>query len=70
MTKERIFEEVRRLRREEQMDVLQDLVEIVAPPLAAAEERGLAEALDEADSGAPLEGREVFGKLRGRIRGE
>jgi hypothetical protein len=68
MTKEQIFDEVRRLPREEQVDVLQRLVEMVAPALTAAEERGLAEALDEADRGDVVDGAETFKKLRAHVR--
>jgi hypothetical protein len=70
MNKEQIFEEMRRLPREEQMDVLQRLVDIVAPPLTVAEERGLAEALDEAERGEIVDGPEAFEQLRAGVRGK
>ena len=69
MTKEQICDEVQRLPHDEQMAVLQRLVEIVAPPLTAAEEQGLEDALDEADRGDVIDGPEVFAKLRAHLRG-
>jgi hypothetical protein len=63
---QRILDEVRRLPTEERMDVLQGLVDLVAPPLSAEHEQGLIDALDEADRGEVVDGTEAFAKQRQR----
>ena len=50
------------------MDVLQGVVDLVAPPLSPEQEKGLVDALDEADKGDVVEGAAAFAKQRGRIR--
>jgi len=65
---QRILDEVRRLPTEERMDVLQGVVDLVAPALSAGQEEGLADAVDEADRGDLVDGAAAFAKLRGRAR--
>jgi hypothetical protein len=65
---QRILDEVRRLPTEERMDVLQGVVDLVAPALSAEQEKGLADAVDEADKGDLVDGAAAFAKLRGRVR--
>jgi len=66
---ELILDEVRRLPSKERMDVLQGVVDLVAPPLSPEQERGLSDAIDEADAGNLVDGPATFAKLRGRVRG-
>jgi hypothetical protein len=63
-----ILEEVRRLRAEEQMEVLRGVIELAAPSLSPNEEQGLADAIDEADRGDLVDGASALAKLRGRAR--
>jgi hypothetical protein len=65
---QRILDEVRRLPTEERMDVLQGVVDLIAPVLSPEQEQGLVEAIDEADRGALVDGAVAFAKLRGRAR--
>jgi hypothetical protein len=65
---QRILDEVRRLPTEERMDVLQGVVDLVAPALSAEQEKGLVDAIDEADRGDLVDGAATFAKLRGRVR--
>lgn len=51
------------------MDVLQGVVDLVAPPLSPEQEKGLNDAIDEADAGNLVDGPTAFAKLRGRARG-
>ena len=67
---QRILDEVRRLPEEERMDVLQGVVDLVAPALSPEQEKGLADAIDEADGGELVDGAAAFAKLRGRVRDE
>jgi hypothetical protein len=68
MTKEPILDEVPRAPHEEQLDVLQRLVDMVAPPLTADQEQGIADALDEAEAGGLVDGPEAFERVRASIR--
>jgi hypothetical protein len=70
MTKEQVLDEVRRLGRDEQVEVLERLAEMVASPLTEDEERGIAEALDEADRGDLVDGAAAFNAIRGRSTGK
>jgi hypothetical protein len=65
---QQILDEVRRLPTEERMDVLQGVVELVAPALSPEQEKGLADAIDESDRGDLVDGAAAFAKLRGRAR--
>jgi hypothetical protein len=65
---QRILDEVRRLPTGERMDVLQGVVDLVAPTLPPEQEKGLVEAIDEADRGGLVDGLAAFAKLRGRVR--
>jgi hypothetical protein len=65
---QRILDEVRQLPTEERLDVLQGVVDLVAPPLSPEQEQGLADALDEADRGQMVDGAEAFANLRQRLR--
>ena len=65
---QRILDEVRRLPTEERMDVLQGIVDLVAPTLSREQEKGLADAIDEADRGDLMDGVAALAKLRGRVR--
>jgi hypothetical protein len=66
---ERILDEVRGLPPKERMDVLQSVVDLVAPPLSPEQEKGLSDAITEADAGNLVDGPAAFAKLRGRARG-
>ena len=50
------------------MDVLQGVVDLVAPTLSPEQEQGLVDAIDEADRGDMVDGAAAFAKLRGRVR--
>ena len=50
------------------MDVLQGVVDLVAPTLSPEREKGLADGIDEADRGHLVDGVAAFAKLRGRVR--
>jgi hypothetical protein len=65
---QRILDEVRQLPAEERMDVLEGVVDLVAPTLSPEQEQGLADAIDEADKGNLVDGTAAFAKLRGRVR--
>ena len=65
---ERIVDVVRQLPAEERMDVLEGVVDLVAPTLSPEQEQGLADAIDEADKGNLVDGAAAFAKLRGRVR--
>ena len=65
---QQILEEVRRLPDEERMEVLRGVVELVAPPLSPDEEKGLADAIDEADRGDVVDGAAALAELRRRAR--
>ena len=65
---QRILDEVRQLPAEERMDVLEGVVDLVAPGLSAEQETGLVDAIDEADRGDLVDGAVAFAKLRGRVR--
>jgi hypothetical protein len=65
---QRILDEARRLPTEERMFVLQGVVDMVAPALSREEEKGLADAIDEADKGKLLDRAAALAKLRGRVR--
>jgi hypothetical protein len=65
---EQILEEVRRLPAEERMEVLRGVIELVAPPLTPDEEKGLANAIDDAGRGDLVDGAAALAKLRGRVR--
>jgi hypothetical protein len=67
--KEQIIDEVRRLPAPDRMEIVQGLLDLVAPPLSAEQEQGLAEAIDEADRGELVDGSEAFAQQRRRIRG-
>jgi hypothetical protein len=69
MTKEQVLDEVRRLGRDDQMEVLERLVDMVARPLTQEEERGIVEALDEADRGELVDGPAAFEAIRRGTRG-
>jgi len=69
MTKEQVLDEVRRLGRDDQMEVLERLVDLVARPLTQEEERGIVEALDEADRGELVDGPAAFEAIRSGTRG-
>ena len=65
---QRILDQVRRLPTEERMDVLQGVVDLVAPPLSHEQQKGMVDAIDEADRGDLVDGVAAFTKLRGRVR--
>jgi hypothetical protein len=65
---QRILDEVRRLPTEERMEVLQGVVDLVAPAISPGQENGLVDAIDEADRGDLVDGPAAFGRLRGRAR--
>lgn len=67
--KEQIIDEVSRLPAPDRMEVIQGLVELVAPPLSAEQEQELADAIDEADRGELLDGSDAFAQQRRRVRG-
>jgi hypothetical protein len=46
----------------------QGVVDLVAPSLSPEQEKGLADAIDEADKGDLVDGAAAFAKLRGRVR--
>jgi hypothetical protein len=69
MRKDQIIDEVRRLPAQDRMDVLQGVLELVALPLSTEEEKGLAEAMDEADRGELVDGAEAIAKQRRRVHG-
>jgi hypothetical protein len=50
------------------MDVLQGVVDLVAPTLSSEQEKGLVDAIDEADRGDLVDGVATFAKLPGRVR--
>ena len=52
------------------MDVLQGIVDLVAPTLSPEQKMGLVDAIDEADRGDLADGVAAFAKLRGRVRDE
>jgi hypothetical protein len=66
--KEQIIDEVRRLPAPDRMEIVQGLLDLVAPPLSAEQEQGLAVAIDEADRGELVDGSEAFAQQRRRIR--
>ena len=49
------------------MDVLLGIVDLVAPTLSPEQEKGLVDAMDEADRDL-MDGVAAFAKLRGRVR--
>jgi hypothetical protein len=51
------------------MDVLQGVVDLVAPALSSEQEKGLADAIDEADKGDLVDGAAAFAKRRMDHRG-
>jgi hypothetical protein len=65
--KEQIIDEVRRLPAPDRMEIVQSLLDLVAPPLPAEQEQGLAEAIDEAATGELVDGAEAFAQQRRRI---
>jgi hypothetical protein len=65
---QRVLDEVRRLPTEERMEVLQGVVDLVAPALSPGQENGLVDAIDEAEGGDVVEGAAAFARLRGRAR--
>jgi len=69
MRKDEILDEVRRLPAEERMDVLEGIMELVAPSLSPEEEQGVAEAIDEAERGELVDGPEAIARQRLRVRG-
>jgi hypothetical protein len=66
---EQILDEVRRLPKDERMDILQGVVELVAPALTPEQEKGLIDAVGEADRGDLVDGAAALAKQRGRARG-
>lgn len=66
---EQILDEVRRLPVQERMDVLQGVVDLVAPPLTPEQEKGLSDAIDEADRGELVDGAAALAEQRRRLRG-
>jgi hypothetical protein len=67
MHKDEILAEVRRLPAEDRMDVLEGILELIAPPLSADGEQGLVEAIDQAERGELIDGAEAFAKQRRRL---
>jgi hypothetical protein len=67
--KEKILEDVKRLPAQERMDVLEGVLELVAPALSGKQEQGLVDALDEADRGDLLDGPAALSEQRRRVRG-
>ena len=65
---QRILDEVRELPAQERMDVLEGVVDLVAPTLSPTQGKGLVDAIDEADKGDLVDGAAAFAKLRGRVR--
>jgi hypothetical protein len=70
VTKDQILSELRRLRRNEQVEVLERLAEVVAAPLSQEEERGLVEAIDETEQGELVDGPAVFDAIHARRTGK
>jgi hypothetical protein len=66
---EQILDEVRRLPTEERMDVLQGVVELVVAPLSPEQEKGLSDAIDEADRGELVDGAAALAEMRRRLHG-
>ncbi len=66
---EQILDEVRRLPTEERMDVLQGVVDLVAIPLSPEQEKGLSDAIDEADRGELVDGAAALAAMRRRLHG-
>jgi hypothetical protein len=66
---EQILDEVRRLPTEERMDVLQGVVELVVSPLSPEQEKGLSDAIDEADRGELVDGAAALAEMRRRLHG-
>jgi hypothetical protein len=66
---EQILDEVRRLPVQDRMDVLQGVVDLVAPPLTPEQEQGLSDAIDEADRGELVDGATAIAEQRRRLRG-
>ena len=50
------------------MEIVQGILELVAPPLSAEQDQRLGEAIDEADRGELVDGSEAFAEKRRRIR--
>jgi hypothetical protein len=67
--KEQIIDEVRRLPASDRVEIVEGLLELVAPSLSAEQEQGLAEAIDEADRSELVDGAEAFAQQRRRVRG-
>lgn len=66
---QQILDEVRRLPTEERMDVLQGVVDLVAAPLSPEQEKGLSDAIDEADRGELVDGPAALAEMRRRLHG-
>ena len=66
---EQIVDEVRRLPKDERMDVLQGVVELVAPALNPEEEKGLIDVLMRRTGAISVDGAAALSKQRGRARG-
>jgi hypothetical protein len=66
---EQILDEVRHLPTEERMDVLKGVVDLVAAPLSPEQEKGLSDAIDEADRGELVDGATAFIEMRRRLNG-
>jgi hypothetical protein len=66
---QRILDEVRQLPADERLDVLQGIADLVAPPLSLEQEKGVIEAIDEADRGELVDGPAALATARGRARG-
>jgi hypothetical protein len=67
--KEQIIDEIRRLPASDRVEIVEGLLDLVAPSLSAEQERGLGEGIDEADRGELVDGAEAFAKQRRRNRG-
>ena len=50
------------------MEIVQGILELVAPPLSAEQDQRLGEAIDEADRGELVDGSGAFTQQRRRVR--
>jgi len=66
MGKEQVLDEVRRLGRDDQLEVLERLAEIVVSSLTEEEGRAITQALDEAGRGHLVYGAAAFEAIRNR----
>jgi hypothetical protein len=66
---EQIIDEVERLPAPDRMEIVQRLIDLIAPSAPAGQEQELAEAIDEADEGELVDGPDAFAPQRRCLRG-